>query len=217
MQELVLLLAGALTATALTAGYFLMTSPVQFIRQVYIFQLFRPVDGTSGVVPRVAEVLGYAGSHLTIYVALAGLGIWLLRGVVQRDWGQWSLIVVWGLAVVLLIIASRTFYPHYVVQLAVPLSLLAGAVVSQRRSGTAASPAASRHARFGRFDQPERGNGRVCCSPKGRDVSFTRTARRQSLSRNPDAGRGPSPGLSTGIRLCGLASTCHTGRRRLFD
>jgi hypothetical protein len=37
---------------------------------------------------RFNEILSNPGSQLTIYMAAGGLAIILLRGIVQRDWGN---------------------------------------------------------------------------------------------------------------------------------
>jgi hypothetical protein len=133
-SELVTLLVGAAITLILIAGYFAVTTPVEFLRQVYIFQLFRPADGTAPDA-RLAEVAGNNSVHLTIFVALFGLGIVLARGFIQGRWGQWGLVSIWAGSILGLLLASQTFFPHYYVQLAVPLALLAGACVSSAPHG----------------------------------------------------------------------------------
>ncbi len=131
--ELAKLLAGAALVAVLVLGYFLLTNPISFIKQVYVFQLLRPADGPASVAERVSEILGYDTSHLTLYLAGLGLGLLILRGMLRRRWGQWGLILLWTAAIVVLLAWSRTYYAHYFLQLAEPLSILGGGLVSREQ------------------------------------------------------------------------------------
>jgi 4-amino-4-deoxy-L-arabinose transferase-like glycosyltransferase len=131
LRELFILVVSAAIAAALVSGYFVLTAPEQFFKQVYLIHFVRPPDGTVEVSQRFTEILGYTGSHLTIYLAVAGLAILLLRVVLRRDAGQWGLIVLWTIGILVLFATSRTYFPHYFAQLAVPLAIVAGAVLSR--------------------------------------------------------------------------------------
>jgi Dolichyl-phosphate-mannose-protein mannosyltransferase len=131
LLEMVAILAGAAAVSIPLVGYALVIAPVSFVRQVYLFQLFRPADGPPGALERFSQILGYDTSHLTLYLAGAGLAIIILRGLLRRIWDKWGLILIWTACICAVLASSRTFYPHYYVQLAVPLSVLAGGLVSR--------------------------------------------------------------------------------------
>jgi dolichyl-phosphate-mannose-protein mannosyltransferase len=126
----VLLLAAAVGVIAVT-GYFIITNPMQFLRQVYLFHFLRPADGVLSVADRFNEIISNPGSHLTIWMAAGGLAIILMRGIMQHDWREWRLLVLWMIAVLGMIVVAKTFYLHYFVQATVPLALIAGALVSK--------------------------------------------------------------------------------------
>ncbi len=134
IRELLVIMAGAGVGIALVTGYFMITNPIQFLRQVYLFHFLRPVDGVLNVTDRFNEILSNPGSQLTIYMAAGGLAIILLRGIVQHDWGEWGLMIIWIGGMLGLIVFARTFYLHYFVQALVPLAIVAGALVSQPKT-----------------------------------------------------------------------------------
>ena len=131
LAEMGAVLAGAATVPIPLVGYFMVVTPVSFIKQALLFQLFRPFDGPPAALERFSQILGYDSSHLTLYLSVAGLAIIVLRGLFWADWGKWGLVLIWTASILAALAFSRTFYPHYYVQLAVPLSVLAGGLVSR--------------------------------------------------------------------------------------
>jgi hypothetical protein len=139
LLELAAIMAGAAAVWIPLVGYFMVVAPVSFVRQVYLFQLFRAADGPATAVERFSQILGYDASHLTLYISDAGLAILVLRGLLRGNWGKWGLILIWAAGILAVLAFSRSYYPHYYVQLAVPLCVLAGGLVS--RESMKAGPA----------------------------------------------------------------------------
>ncbi len=131
LSDLGTVCAAAGLTVVLIAGYFLATNLVSFLQQVYIFHLVRPADGVIGTYERLTSILGNEGSHLTVYLALAGFVVIIFRGLVLGNWGRWHLIVVWAAGILALFASARTLFPHYYSQLAVPLAVLGGGLVSR--------------------------------------------------------------------------------------
>lgn len=131
VSEVVAILAGSLIVLIPLVGYFMIMAPDSFVKQVYLFQLFRPPDGPSSALERFSQILGYDASHLTLYLSGAGLAVVVLRGCLRRNWGKWVLILIWTTSILVVLAFSKTYYPHYYLQLAVPLSILAGGLVSR--------------------------------------------------------------------------------------
>lgn len=128
LPQLLAFSGGALLATALVVGPFLLLAPSQFVRDVFFFQLLRPSDGLIDVSARMADLsstLSNAGSLL-----FAGLGFLVLSFSLwrRRAAGQWRVAVLWTFFSVLLFTYSRSFYGHYYIQLAAPLCLLGAGV-----------------------------------------------------------------------------------------
>ncbi len=125
---------GVALPSALIAGYFLLVCPEQFLKQVYLIHFARVPDGVIALTDRVAETVNAPGSRLTLIGAGAGLAILAVRAGLQKQIGAWGLIVLWAGGVVALFAASRTYFPHYFAQLAVPLAILAGGAGSRGRT-----------------------------------------------------------------------------------
>ena len=110
----------------LLASPFLLTCPIEYVKQNYLFHLLRPYGGTVHPVARLEEMWRYAWSWSTVRFALAGLVLMFLAGRKVRRRRQWLVVLIWaGLALVLLL-GSRTYWATYFSQLAVPLSVLGG-------------------------------------------------------------------------------------------
>lgn len=116
----------------LLAGYFLITCPEQYLKQMYLFHLLRPPDGTVGIIARLIEIWNYTWSWLTVRLGLLGLvfAILTLRQDGQRE--QWLVIIGWGVTALLLNLVSRTYWATYFSQLAFPLAVWAGGLLSDR-------------------------------------------------------------------------------------
>ena len=126
-QDLGLVIAGTLGITLLVTGPFLIASPTPFIRQVFIFQVLRPPDGTTDLGKRWVEIFASEESLATILGGAIGFGMIILKTIMTRQAGRWSLIMLWASGIIAVFFFSKTFYRHYYVQLAVPLAILAGA------------------------------------------------------------------------------------------
>jgi hypothetical protein len=124
------LLAGAVGVILPVVGYAMMVAPNDFFRQVVLFQLGRPPDGVPAVTSRIAELWNPEGARLTLWLAGAGGVVIALRGALAGGWGHWPLLALWSFLVAGFLAVTRVYYYHYFVQLAVPLSLWAGALVS---------------------------------------------------------------------------------------
>lgn len=114
------------------AGYFLITCPEQFLKQVYLFHLLRPADGTIGIVARLAEIWNYTWSWLTVRLGLLGFAFVLLTLWQDRKREQELVVLGWGVAVLLLNLSARTYWATYFSQLAFPFAIWAGQLLSSQ-------------------------------------------------------------------------------------
>lgn len=135
-QEVVVMAVGfALAWTALSAP-FLLRCPDQFLRQVYFFQLLRPADGVLNRMTRFYQIWHYAGAWTTVRLGVAGSLCVVLIAARRSEARGWWIVLAWAGYTLLLIVANRSYYPQYYVQLAVPLSLLAGGLCDTRIAST---------------------------------------------------------------------------------
>ncbi|MDQ6693123.1 MAG: phospholipid carrier-dependent glycosyltransferase [Chloroflexota bacterium] len=126
LSEAASLAGGVLAAVALIVLPFLFMAPSQIVRDVVFFQLLRPGDGTVDITARIGDLTSTLANGLTMLSA--GLGFLLLSQWVfrQRQTGPWRVVVLWTFFSMLIFSYSRSFYPHYYIQLAAPLCLLGG-------------------------------------------------------------------------------------------
>jgi 4-amino-4-deoxy-L-arabinose transferase-like glycosyltransferase len=115
----------------LCAAVFLINCPEHYLKQMYLFHMLRPWDGTVHPLARLREMWGYPWSWTTIRIAAAGLATTVLMGRKARNRDLWFVILAWAGLVVLLLLSSRTYWATYFSQLAVPLAILGGAVLNQ--------------------------------------------------------------------------------------
>jgi hypothetical protein len=126
------LIAGSLAAAyVLLALPFLVSCPGEYFKQNYVFHALRPYGGTAHPVTRLAEIWGYAWSWSTVRFALLGLAMVALTGLRGRRWEARRVVCIWCIAVLALLLSSRTYWATYFSQLAVPLSLLGGLLVDR--------------------------------------------------------------------------------------
>jgi len=132
----VIALAGTYVLAALV---FLRACPDQYIKQMYLFHLLRPWDGTAHPLARLLEIWNYPWSWTTVRFALAGALLAILMGKKLRHRTLFWLVLAWAAVMLLLLLGSRTYWATYFSQLAVPLSVLGGLLWSDELDHTAPS------------------------------------------------------------------------------
>jgi hypothetical protein len=115
----------------LCAGIFLINCPEHYLKQMYLFHILRPWDGTVHPLARLKEMWGYPWSWTTTRIAVTGIAIMVLMGRKARNPDLWFVILAWAGLIVLLLLGSRTYWATYFSQLAIPLAILGGAVLSE--------------------------------------------------------------------------------------
>jgi hypothetical protein len=138
------LIAGFGGASLLVALPFFAFAPGEMLRQVFFFQLLRPSDGIADVPARIADLTAMLGNALT--AVFAGLGLlvltlWLGRGpraIVEAGdhLRVFRVVVLWLFFSLFVFTFSRSFYPHYYIQLAAPLCLIGAGVGLLARWGS---------------------------------------------------------------------------------
>lgn len=131
IAELVALVVGVAATAAMILTPPIFNALATFVRQVVIFQIIRPAYWYPTRLERIAEILKDGGSALTVALAMVGIGIIFMGHIARQGSRRWLVIMMWAALVSAFLMYSRTFYLHYYIQLAVPFSILAGAVVSQ--------------------------------------------------------------------------------------
>ncbi len=132
----VIALAGTYVLGALA---FLRACPDQYIKQMYLFHLLRPWDGTVHPLARLSEIWTYPWSWTTVRFALGGTLLAVLMGRKLRHRTLFRLVLAWAAVMLLLLLGSRTYWATYFSQLAVPLSVLGGLLWSDELDHTAPS------------------------------------------------------------------------------
>jgi 4-amino-4-deoxy-L-arabinose transferase-like glycosyltransferase len=132
----VIALAGTYVLGALA---FLRACPDQYIKQMYLFHLLRPWDGTTHPLARMLEIWNYPWSWTTVRFALGGALLTVLMGRKLRHRTLFWLVLAWAAVMLLLLLGSRTYWATYFSQLAVPLSVLGGLLWSDELDHTASS------------------------------------------------------------------------------
>ncbi len=132
----VIALAGTYVLGALA---FLRACPDQYIKQMYLFHLLRPWDGTTHPLARLLEIWNYPWSWTTVRFALGGALLTVLMGRKLRHRTLFWLVLAWAAVMLLLLLGSRTYWATYFSQLAVPLSVLGGLLWSDELDHTAPS------------------------------------------------------------------------------
>jgi hypothetical protein len=110
----------------LCASVFLLTCPVEFLKQNYFFHFLRPWDGTMNPLARLAEIRGYTWSWTTVRVALVGAVVMFFTGKKARHADLWLVVLTWAGLMLFLLLSSRTYWATYFSQLAVPCCILGG-------------------------------------------------------------------------------------------
>jgi 4-amino-4-deoxy-L-arabinose transferase-like glycosyltransferase len=123
----------ALSCIALSA-YFLICCPGDLVKQVYFFQLLRPADGITRLTTRLYDIWHYPSAWLTVRVGLAGAAFAALLSIRRDEARTWWAVLAWTGYTAALIVFNKSYWPQYYVQLAVPLAVLAGALLDQRGS-----------------------------------------------------------------------------------
>jgi hypothetical protein len=129
-RDLWALIAGGVVTGLILVGPFLVCCPEEFVKQVYVFQFVRPPDGVLAVEDRLREIWGYPYSWLTMRLCWLGAAAALALHWRKRTWSGWMLAALWAGGTLGLIIASRSYWGTYFPQLAVPLAILAGGLLS---------------------------------------------------------------------------------------
>lgn len=124
----------------LCAGFFLITCPTDYIKQMYLFHMLRPWDGTAHPLARVAEIWNYPWSWVTVRFSLTGIAMTFLAGRKVRHRRRWLLVLAWAMLVLLLLLSSRTYWATYFSQLAVPLAILGGFLLNEELDHNLAGP-----------------------------------------------------------------------------
>ena len=135
------LLGGAFVTVLLVAGPFLLMAPSEITRQVLFFQLLRPSDGLADVPARVNDLAATLANALTPLFAALGFLLMTIRIWLHRNSNTDTIppsafhlppsmrpLVLWASFTFLLFTYSRSFYPHYYIQIAAPLCLLGAGV-----------------------------------------------------------------------------------------
>lgn len=131
-REAVFVAGGFGLAWLVLSAYFLVRCPVDFIKQVYFFQLLRPADGVVNRLTRLFQIWHYDQAWLTVRLGiLGGLCIGLFT-IWRREARSWWVVLAWASYSLLLIVANSSYYPQYYVQWAVPLCLLGGGLLDAR-------------------------------------------------------------------------------------
>jgi hypothetical protein len=110
----------------LCASVFLLTCPVEFLKQNYFFHLLRPWDGTVNPLARLTEMWDYTWSWTTVCFALTGVVVMLFVGKKARHADLWLVVLMWAGLMLFLLLGSRTYWATYFSQLAVPCCILGG-------------------------------------------------------------------------------------------
>lgn len=112
------------------SAVFLIQCPVDYVKQMYLFHMLRPPDGTAHLLARLAEMSSYPWSWTTVRIALLSIALCTLLAQELRNRDSWLVVAGWAGLVLLLLLTSRTYFATYFSQLAVPLALLGGCVVT---------------------------------------------------------------------------------------
>jgi len=114
----------------LCALVFLVACPVEYTKQMYFFHMLRPWGGTVHPLARLAEIWNYSWSWATVRLALGGAAVTVLAGRKMRNRGLFLFVLAWAGLLLLLLLGSRTYWATYFSQLALPLSILGGLLLS---------------------------------------------------------------------------------------
>jgi 4-amino-4-deoxy-L-arabinose transferase-like glycosyltransferase len=109
---------------------FVMLCPVEYIKQMYFFHLLRPWGGTVHPLARLVEIWDYSWSWATVRFALGGVAVAILAGRKLRRHTPFLVVLAWAGLLLLLLLGSRTYWATYFSQLAVPLAILGGTMLS---------------------------------------------------------------------------------------
>lgn len=137
-RELVWFIASLGLAYVLGALVFLINCPEDYLKQMYLFHMLRPWDGTAHPLARLTEMWSYPWSWTTIRIAIAGSAFVALAGRKARNRALWLVVLAWAALVLLLLLSSRTYWATYFSQLAIPLAILGGGLLNQEWDHTRA-------------------------------------------------------------------------------
>ncbi len=183
-RSAVIVLSTAAAAGVILCLPFLLVAGDDMVRQLYLFQFLRPPNGDPRLILRVNAIRNYAESWLTVRLGLLGAAalvgrlLWeslpAARRVASRMLPRWVAeatpltavrwlpVLLWAILVAASFAASKTFYLYYYVQLAVPLSLLAGSLLQ----GWERAPEASGE-KDAQQDSAPAGGGQLAIAPVG--------------------------------------------------
>lgn len=123
--------------TVVVMGLFgLLGGPGELLRQVLFFQVLRPQEVREGK-DQIGTIADYPQTGLTIF--LAGVAFVFIAWSLYRRRSNsdlWLIPALWSLPLVAVLIFGKSFHPWYYVQLALPLSLLAGTLFQFNRPPT---------------------------------------------------------------------------------
>jgi len=120
-----------LLAYSACAAVFLVKCPAEYMKQMYLFHMLRPWDGTVHPLARLVEIWRYPWSWATVRLALVGVAVMVLMHRKARHIDLWLVVLCWAGLLILLLLGSRTYWATYFSQLAVPLAILAGSMLSE--------------------------------------------------------------------------------------
>jgi len=121
---------------------FLVSAPAEVVKQILIFQILRPPDGTPKN-ERLSWMTNYEPDMVIVYTGLVSLGIVLLEHLILlilrvRDREttlhhepSFTLSMFWALSVLFMFLNTKSFYGHYIEQIIPPFALLAGSVATE--------------------------------------------------------------------------------------
>ncbi len=129
---------GVIGAYLVLNGPFMLSAGSLFFKQVFFYQLLRPVNkvAVAGEFQSNTDLtaFSYIGQNpsLALTTLLAGLGLVaiVLRWGWRREGGQWLPVVLVTILTCWLYTGKAGFFPHYYAHMALPLALLGGGVVN---------------------------------------------------------------------------------------
>ena len=133
-RDLTRLVAGMAVALVALLPFALVAGLDPLLRQIVLFQLFRPSDGLAGIGERLASLLAPTGLLFALAAAGGGLVVAWWSGA-RPGRGALAPVLLWVGLGLLGFLLSRSYYQHYASQVTPGLALLAGGLgVAQSNS-----------------------------------------------------------------------------------
>jgi len=141
-RALTLFMFSSVVSVGILFAPFLVSAPAEVVKQILIFQILRPPDGTPKN-ERLSWMTNYEPDMVIVYAGLVSLGIVLLEHLILlilRFRGRETafhhepsvtLSMFWALSVLFMFLNTKSFYGHYVEQIIPPFALLAGSVATE--------------------------------------------------------------------------------------